>query len=98
MDALQETIKKVRSKPDDASSRALSDLMKALDSGEPYELNRLYQLNYSDFSLAMGLLKQWRLDSYRFERGTLMKAASDPSVSVDVTQLRYGRWEEAERV
>jgi len=97
MDALQETMKKIRSKPDDVSSRALSDLMKSLDSGEPYDLNRLYQLNYSDFSLVLNLLKQWRLDSYRFERGTLLKAASDPSVSLDVTALRYGRWEPAEQ-
>jgi len=54
----------------------------------------LYQLNYADFSLAIAILQQWRLDSYCYERGTLAKAASDVSVEVDVTALRYGRWEQ----
>ena len=48
---------------------------------------------FLDFSLAMDILKQWRLDSYRYERGALKKAASDPTVEVDVTALRYARWE-----
>jgi hypothetical protein len=93
MDALHEAIKKIHAQPEDPTSSTLSDLIKSLDSGEHFDLNKLYQLNYSDFSLAMNMLKQWRLDSYRYERGTLMKAAGDPSSKLDVAALRYGRWE-----
>jgi hypothetical protein len=93
MDALNEAIKKIHAQPQDPTSTTLSDLIKSLDSGEHFDLNKLYQLNYSDFSLAMNVLKQWRLDSYRYERGTLMKAAGDPSSKLDVAALRYGRWE-----
>jgi hypothetical protein len=92
MDALHEAIKKIHSRPEDASSCTLCELIRSLDSGERFDLNRLYQLNYSDFSLAMNILKQWRLDSYCYERGALMKAASDPAVKLDVTAMRYGRW------
>ena len=100
MDALHEAIKKIHARPEDPSSCTLCELIKSLDSGERFDLNKLYQLNYSDFSLAMNVLKQWRLDSYCYERGALMKAASDPSLKVDVSALRYGRWEvpEPERV
>jgi len=93
MDALNEAIKKIHAQPQDATSSTLSDLIKSLDSGEAFDLNKLYQLNYSDFSLAMNILKQWRLDSYRYERGTLMKAAGDPTSKLDISALRYGRWE-----
>ena len=93
MDALREAIKKIHAAPEHATSRTLSDLIRSLDSGGQFDLDRLYQLNYSDFSLAMNILKQWRLDSYRYERGTLMKAAGDPSSKLDVAALRYGRWE-----
>ena len=98
MDALHEAIKKIHAQPQDPTSSTFSDLLKSLDSGEQFDLNKLYQLNYSDFSLAMNILKQWRLDSYRYERGTLMKAAGDPSSKLDVTALRYGRWEAPSRV
>jgi hypothetical protein len=98
MDALQEAIKKIHAQPEHPTASTLSNLIRSLDSGETFDLNRLYQLNYSDFSLAMEILRQWRLDSYRYERGALAKAASDPSLKVDVTTLRYGRWEQPARV
>ncbi len=93
MDALQEAIKKIQTYPQDPTSGTLNDLIRSLDSGEHFDLSKLYQLNYSDFSLAMNILKQWRLDSFRYERGALMKAVGDPSVKLDVNALRYGRWE-----
>jgi len=92
MDAMQEALKKIRSDPTEPTSSTLRDLIKALDSGESFDLSKLYALNYSDFSLALGVLKQWRLDSYRYEPGVLRKAIDDPSVKLDVATLRYGRW------
>jgi hypothetical protein len=93
MDALHQAIKKIHAQPQHPTSSTLADLIGALDSSQQFDLNRLYQLNYADFSLAMDILKQWRLDSYRYERGALKKAASDPSVELDVTALRYAHWE-----
>ena len=98
MDALHEAIKKIHARPEDASSSTLSELISSLDSGERFDLKKLYELNYSDFSLAMNVLRQWRLDGYYYERGTLMKAARDPSVKLDINALRYGRWQLPERV
>jgi hypothetical protein len=94
MDALHEAIKKIRLNPADPTASTLSELIKSLDSGEWFDLNRLYVMNYTDFSLAMSVLKQWRLDSYRYERGLLRKAVEDPSVKLDVAALRYGKVEE----
>ena len=95
MDALREAIAKIQSDPGNATSSTLGELITCLDAGAEFRISKLYQLNYSDFSLAMEILKQWRLDSYRYERGLLARAAADPSMEIDVTALRYGRWSDA---
>lgn len=76
MDALHAAISKIRLDPTHPTSRALSALIIALDSGERFDLTHLYQLNYKDFSLAVELMKQWRLDSFRYERGWATRAVS----------------------
>ena len=48
---------------------------------------RLLQLNYSDFTMAMELLKQWRLDSFRYERGWASRAARRSCSSGTGTRL-----------
>jgi hypothetical protein len=97
MDALHAAIKRIHARPDDLSS-TFSDLLKALDSGDQFDVTKLYQLNYADFSLAMSVLKEWRLDSFRYERGVVSRAAADPAVPVDAIVLEYGRREELSAV
>jgi len=92
MDALHEAIKKIHDQPEHPTSGILCDLIRALDSGVHFDLSKLYHLNYSDFSLVMNILKQWRLDSFRYERGALMRAAGDASLKLEVNGMRYGRW------
>ena len=79
MDTLHRVIRKIHADPGHPTSSTLRALIKSLDAGEQFDVNQLYQLNYSDFTLAMELLKQWRLDSFRYERGWASRAASDPA-------------------
>lgn len=83
MDALHKIIRKIHSDPSHPTSSVLSSLIKALDDGAQFDLNRLYQLSYGDFGLALDLMKQWRLDSYRYERGWASRIVSDPEVAVE---------------
>jgi hypothetical protein len=76
MDALHAAISKIRLDPTHPTARTLSSLIVALDSSERFDLNDLYQLNYKDFALAVELMKQWRLDSFRYERGWATRAVS----------------------
>ena|SRR5690348_1068913 len=94
MDALHAAIDKIHSQLDDAIATTFSDLLKSLDSGERFDLTKLYELNYADFSLAMSVLKQWRLDAFRYERGAVARAAVDPAVAVNAIELEYGRHSE----
>jgi hypothetical protein len=79
MDTLHRVIKKIHADPAHPTSSTLCALIKSLDAGEQFDINQLYQLNYSDFGLAMELMKQWRLDSFRYERGWASRAACDPA-------------------
>jgi hypothetical protein len=76
MDALHAAISKIRLDPTHPTARTLSSLIISLDSGERFDLNHLYQLGYKDFTLAVELMKQWRLDSFRYERGWATRAVS----------------------
>ena len=81
MDILHRVIRRIHTNPGHPTSSTFRSLIKSLDAGEQFDINELYQLNYSDFALAMELMKQWRLDSFRYERGWASRAASDPSTS-----------------
>jgi len=79
MDILHRVNKKIHADTDAPTASTLRALIKSLDAGEQFDINQLYQLNYSDFSMAMELMKQWRLDSFRYERGWASRAATDPA-------------------
>ncbi len=81
MDILHRVIRKIHADPGHPTSSTLRALIKSLDAGDQFDVNQLYQLNYSDFTLAMDLLKQWRLDSFRYERGLGLTRS-----------VRSGRW------
>jgi hypothetical protein len=87
MDALHTALNRIRTDPSHPTARTLSSLIRALDSGEQFDLNALYQLNYKDFTLAVDLMRQWRLDSFRYERGWASKA-----VGTDAPPLEMPAW------
>lgn len=92
MDALQKAIRRIHSDPADPTANVLCSLIKSLDDGQQFELARLYQLNYHDFGLALDLMKQWRLDSFRYERGWASKVASEPAAPIE-----FPAWSDAAR-
>jgi hypothetical protein len=75
MDALQKVIRKIQGHSDENSAAALTALVESLDRGAPFDLQRLYRLGYKDFELALELIRHWRLDSYRYERGWASRIA-----------------------
>jgi len=59
----------------------MAALVESLDSGTQFDLKRLYRLGYKDFELALDLIRHWRLDSYRYERGWASRVASERVVA-----------------
>ncbi len=55
----------------------LRELLAALREDSAFDLQRLYELNLSNFDLAVELLSEWRLQ--RYYRGHAVVAAALPS-------------------
>ncbi|HVR52101.1 MAG TPA: hypothetical protein VMS38_20370 [Pseudorhodoferax sp.] len=64
MNAIKEAKKLIAKDPFKPSAKALADLVLSLESREPFQLERLYALDLSDFELAVQIIKEWRLDRY----------------------------------
>ncbi|KQP17762.1 hypothetical protein [Pseudorhodoferax sp. Leaf267] len=64
MNAIKEAKKLIAKDPFQPSAKTLADLVVSLESREPFQLERLYDLNLSHFDLAVQIVKEWRLDRY----------------------------------
>jgi hypothetical protein len=81
MDALHKALRRIHADPSHPAAAALKSLIESLDRGHSFEVSRLYSLGYSDFGLAMEVMREWRLASFRYERGWASKAADDHTVA-----------------
>lgn len=66
--AVKEIAKFIKKNPESEEAVVLWDLCRALESGAPFELNKLFDLGLKSFDLALSLLNEWRLDRYIAER------------------------------
>lgn len=77
MDTVHKVLRRIHTDPQSATAAALKSLVESLDQGLTFDITRLYSLNHADFSLALELMKHWRLDSFRYERGWASRVAGD---------------------
>jgi hypothetical protein len=77
MDALHKALRRIHADPSHPTAAALKSLIESLDGGRHLDVSRLYALGYSDFGLALEVMREWRLASFRYERGWASKAAGD---------------------
>jgi hypothetical protein len=87
MDALHKVLRKIHADPVDPSAAALKSLVESLDQGSNLDVSQLYSLNYNDFGLALELMKEWRLDSFRYQRGWATKVAGDTGAATGAHDL-----------
>ena len=72
MQALKKARKLIENKPQKTSAQVFSKLILALESEAMFNLADLYQLDFDDFSLAMDIMKDWRLDRYYTTKAVLL--------------------------
>jgi hypothetical protein len=72
MQALKKARKLIENKPQKTSAKVFSKLILALESESMFNLADLYQLDFDDFSLAMDIMKDWRLDRYYTTKAVLL--------------------------
>lgn len=74
MDAIITAEHYIASNPGATDAGVLRALLEALQDGNPFDLQRLYELNLSSFDLAVEVLNAWRLQRY-YRGGALVAGA-----------------------
>lgn len=64
MNAIKKTRKLIEINPSTDAAKTLARLVRALESDEKFALGDLYGLDFESFTLAIDVLKEWRLDRY----------------------------------
>ena len=64
MNEIKKARRVIEANPSSAEAKKLAALVRSLESGEPFALSELYELNYENFNLGIEVLKEWRLDRY----------------------------------
>lgn len=84
MNAFKEAQRLIATNPFSETAQTLTDLVIALESAQPYQLERLYALDMRSFQLAVEIISEWRLDRYYARKGKLL------DLSVDVRSMAKG--------
>jgi len=86
MRATKKIAKRLKDPNADSESKMIfGELINALDGHEKLEIARLFELNYSDFELALGLLVDWRLHQY-------IKPAGGLKQEIEETKTENNHW------
>jgi hypothetical protein len=64
MNVLKELEQRLLKDPKAPENLILGDLVKALCMGENFKIIELYELNHTDFELALKVMKNWRTSRY----------------------------------
>jgi len=64
MNQIKKARRLIKTNPDSGAAKTLANLVRALESDEKFALADLYDLSYDDFEIAIGILKEWRLERY----------------------------------
>ena len=64
MNQIKKARRLIETNPDSGAAKTLANLVRALESDEKLALADLYDLSYDDFEIAIGILKEWRLERY----------------------------------
>jgi len=71
MNILKELEQRLLKDPQSSDNQILGNLVKALCMGEAFKIADLYELNHTDFEIALKVMKNWRTSRYTKTRERL---------------------------
>jgi hypothetical protein len=71
MNQIKKARRLIETNPESGAAEILANLVRALESDEKFALADLYDLSYEDFEIAIGILKEWRLERYYASKAKL---------------------------
>lgn len=84
MIALEKAREMIGDAPTAPSSLILKELLQSLESGTPFLLAQIYDLDYAEFELALDIIQDWRL--HRYGRSVRKQARPPAAVVPHVPQ------------
>jgi hypothetical protein len=64
VNAIKKAAKYIYKNPNEPGAKVLTSLARAIESNEPYALGPLFDLHHDEFQLALGMIKDWRVDRH----------------------------------
>jgi hypothetical protein len=64
VNAIKKAAKYIYKNPDTPGADVLTSLARAIETNEPYALGPLFDLHHEEFQLALGMIKDWRVDRH----------------------------------
>lgn len=83
MNILKELEQRLLKDPQTPENKILGELVKALCMGGDFKVNELYELNHSDFEIALKVMKNWRTSRYTKTRDRLKGFVACPPCLID---------------
>jgi hypothetical protein len=78
MNILKELEQRLMKNPQTPENRILGELVKSLCMGSDFKVNDLYELNHTDFEIALKVMKNWRTSRYTKTRERLKGLTESP--------------------
>jgi hypothetical protein len=79
MNVLKQLEQHLLKDPQAPENQILGGLIKALCMGEDFKLTDLYDLNHTDFELALEVMKNWRTSRYTKTRERIKEMIDKPA-------------------
>ncbi len=75
MRAINKANKVIETAPNSSEAIALRELVLALETQTPFQISKIYELDYKSFELALAVMADWRLDRHFASKFRLINAA-----------------------
>lgn len=59
--ALEKARKLIRAAPTSPGTQVVQQLLQSLETGSPFALTKLYEIEYAEFDLCLEIIEGWRL-------------------------------------
>ena len=86
MNAIKVAKRLIANEPLSERAQTLTDLVISLESGEPFFLERLYQLDMDAFEVATQIIEEWRLDRHYAKKAKLLDLSVEAKTIGQATQ------------
>jgi hypothetical protein len=85
VNAIKKAAKYIYKNPDAPGAKVLASLARAIESNEPYALGPLFDLHHDEFQLALGMIKDWRVDRHYLSKLKMLELGEIEAIGMSAS-------------